>query len=82
MFEGGEELLLRDPRVGQSSKSTDLATGNFHSKAVSFSGFQKQLNSVQIFARTHSRHEGLPPKANIEVRTAWLRVSIGRNHYV
>jgi hypothetical protein len=54
MFEGVEELL-RDPRVDQSSKSTDLATGNFHDNAVSFSGFVTLFNSVQIFARTHSR---------------------------
>jgi hypothetical protein len=63
MFEGGEELLLRDPRVGQSSKNTDLATCSFHYKALSFSGLETQLNSVQIFAHTHSRQRRTSPQS-------------------
>jgi hypothetical protein len=64
MLEGGEGRL-RDPHVDQFSKGTDLARGSFHNKAVSISGFEKLLNSVQTFARTHSRQEGrfLSPSA-------------------
>jgi hypothetical protein len=58
---GGDERLLRDPRIHQSANCVDSATVKFHNIAVSFSSCGTILNSVQIFHGTHSRHEGLPP---------------------
>jgi hypothetical protein len=77
----GRQELLHDPRVDQSSRCIDLATANFHEYAVSFSGFEALVNSAQIFAHSHSRLEGLL-QARLELRTAWLLVSIVRNNFI
>jgi hypothetical protein len=77
---GEARVELRDPRVNLSSMSIDLATANFQNILYPFRALK---NSLLLYRSSHARIRDMKvvPQATIELRTAWLRVSIGRNNF-
>jgi hypothetical protein len=80
MFGGGERLL-RNPPIDQSSKSIDMAMANFITELYPFRALK---HSLIRYRSSHARIRDMKayPQANIELRTAWIRVSIARNKFI